>query len=355
MGSAAYAAARPARSARWTTVIPGAVVTRQPPALHGSRPSQLLDRVAPVFPDLGVLELRQGAVAGDYGWIVTPDGVLLPDHAWHGPGARRGWIRQTTGREFRVERLKGRALSLATFAGANNFGHFLMDSLPRIHLAELAGMGPGDVDHVIVNVPAPRLWPILEQLGIAADRVVQGRPGVALRPDRLIAPSFPGVRCNYQPWLPAWLRARLGPSVVRRHRRIYVPRLHARRILNIDDLLPVLLEHGFETVDPGDHPDPFRMFAEATVVVGVHGAGLTDLAFCAPGTAVLELLPEGHQAPYYYTLADSAGLRYGHLVVESRLDALPEGSPPNKADVWVDPVEFRAAVEATLEQAAAAV
>ena len=111
-------------------------------------------------------------------------------------------------------------------------------------------------------------------------------------------------------------------------------------------MLPILDEFGFEVYRPGaTSEDPRRVFAEATVVAGGHGAGLTDLAFCRPGTAVLELFPDSHVRAYYWTLALSAGLRYGYLIGDA--EPGPKGNP-SKYDYRIDPDEFRAALEATV-------
>jgi len=351
MASSAYAATG---QARWTVVEPATTLHRRPPVHHGSLPSGLLERVVPDLPDLGVLDLAHGITAGPYGWIVTPDGHLLPDHAFHGPGTRRRRTQQFSGRTFDVERVTGTALSIATYAGWKNYAHFLLDSVTRLHLAEAAGFPPGSVDHVIVGVPNDPARRILERLGVTPDRMLETRDGIALRPERLIAPSFPGLPRNYPPWVPTYLRERLVPAGLTRHRRLYLPRTRARRILNIDELMPMLLEHGFEVFDPELAVDPISTFAEATVVVAGHGAALAGLAFCAPGTAVLEVLPSGHQMPYYYTLAESAGLHYGYLIAASVPEGSPPGLPVDKVDMRVDAAAFREALEATLERAGVA-
>lgn len=346
-GSAEYAATH--RDARWTVVHPAEHVVRQPPVRYGTRPSRLQERVVERFPDLGVLQLQDGYVAGRYGWIVSSDRHLLPDHAWHGEGVRRRRAQEAGGRILEVVHLRGSALSLATYAGGANYAHFVLDSLPRIHLAEAAGAGPGTVDHVIANVINPGTRDLLRRLGVPPDRIVEPCDGVALRVDRLVAPTFPGVRRNYPPWVARYLHDGLAPAGATGDRRLYIPRLQARRIRNIDEVMPVLRERGFETFDPATHPDPFAVFAEARAVVAVHGAALAALAACPPGAAVLELLPSEHQVPYYYTLADSAGLHYGHLVV----DSLPDQPDvrPDKVDVHVPPDELAAALDGTLERA----
>ena len=52
-----------------------------------------------------------------------------------------------------------------------------------------------------------------------------------------------------------------------------------------------LAKHGFETVQAESLSisEQARLFAEAKIVLGPHGAGFTNIAFCKPGTKVVEL------------------------------------------------------------------
>ncbi|KAF4678082.1 hypothetical protein FOL47_005361 [Perkinsus chesapeaki] len=59
-----------------------------------------------------------------------------------------------------------------------------------------------------------------------------------------------------------------------------------------------------------------ELFSRAAVVVGVHGAGLSNILFCRKGTAVIEL---GFATPlswHYMYLAEALGLRYERVLVD---------------------------------------
>ena len=76
----------------------------------------------------------------------------------------------------------------------------------------------------------------------------------------------------------------------------------------------ILKKYDFKIYNPADYDRTYMDFAEATIIVGTH---LSDLAFCQPGTKVLELIPTEHPFPYYYTLSDAANLKYHCLVCKS--------------------------------------
>ncbi len=327
--------------ARWELVRPAETVDRPPPIRFGPRAADLPSRMEDI-PDLGVLHASRVSIVGPNGLAVTDDGHVLSDLSfWH--GFPEGLVRSEA---TPVRRVRGTLISLASDHATTNYGHYLLDALPRLDLLERAGIALADADHVYCAVPGRRAMRLLDALGVPDGRRIYAQPGVAIRADLSILPSFPGARRNYPPWVVDFLRERLGVSAGPPTRRLYVPRSTHRRISNIEELRPILEANGFETFDAGADEDPRHTFAEAAVVVGGHGAGLADLAFCRPGTRVLELLPDSHPMPFFATLAGSGGLRYGYL--------LGEGIPPSERlprsrwDFRVDPELFRSALEDTI-------
>lgn len=63
-----------------------------------------------------------------------------------------------------------------------------------------------------------------------------------------------------------------------------------------------------------------ELMSGAEVVVGVHGAGFTNLSFCQAGTKVVEIFGD-YIVPCYWALSTVAGLDYAQFMAES---AIPE-------------------------------
>ncbi len=101
-------------------------------------------------------------------------------------------------------------------------------------------------------------------------------------------------------------------------RRLYISRQDAkiRRLLVEDEVAAALTKDGFEivTLTGMKFRDQVAMFASAAVVVSMHGAGLSNIAFMPPGGVVVELLAPDRLWPTYRGIAARAGLHYAPYI-----------------------------------------
>lgn len=161
--------------------------------------------------------------------------------------------------------------------------------------------------------------------------------GAALTAPRLrFALQEHGSEVVVSPALLEWWRSlwrSLAPPLSPPRRRLFISRRGARsrRCLNERDLLARLAPLGFERLQLEDLSPRRQLeaFASAAVVVGAHGAGLTNVVACPEGATLVELLPGEGAFNHYFLMASVLGLRHGHLM----------GSRPDPAseDFTVDP------------------
>lgn len=99
---------------------------------------------------------------------------------------------------------------------------------------------------------------------------------------------------------------------------LYVTRkgTRLRQLRNEAALRSRLEERGFSTFAPDakDHRQQIETFRAAKVVVAVHGAALTNLLFCRPGTKVIEIFPANRIKSTYLWLAYKLGLDYSSVI-----------------------------------------
>lgn len=108
------------------------------------------------------------------------------------------------------------------------------------------------------------------------------------------------------------------PVPARAGRRIFLSRGKAklRRLINEAELIELARERGFEPfiAHDGNHPDQVRVFAEASHIVAVHGAGLANLLFAPAGARLLELFPANFTKSTFAWMAARLGIGYHWLV-----------------------------------------
>jgi capsular polysaccharide biosynthesis protein len=120
-------------------------------------------------------------------------------------------------------------------------------------------------------------------------------------------------------WLWDELATHLGIDRSRQTRRIFISRSRAlrRKLLNEDQLLSRLKGFErcfFEELTPGEQ---VRMCSEASVIVGGHGAGFSNIVTAGQGCHIVELMGKGYQAACYYHLAGVKDLSYSVFVTET--------------------------------------
>lgn len=89
-------------------------------------------------------------------------------------------------------------------------------------------------------------------------------------------------------------------------------------------------------------PEQASLFANADVIMGLHGAGLANLAFTRPGTLTVELLPprlDLARTVLFWTIGAIMSNRYAQLVCPGAPDQ--NGAEWSTRDITVDCAHFR--------------
>jgi capsular polysaccharide biosynthesis protein len=222
-------------------------------------------------------------------------------------------------------KVRGTVFSLlAGGGGAINYGHWLLDVLPRLHLLRRSGWWE-QVDWFLVpSLQYKFQRETLELLGIPLDKCLASDTHRHIQADTLLASTSPrGNGLAYPVWAVSYLRESFlpqagfaGPPL------LYVSRRDSRmRTVRNEAAVEALLQrYGFasEVLSPLTMPEKVALFAGASCIVTPTGAGLNNAVFSQPGAHVLELQSTAFLTPDFADLVQKAGLSYEYLVADDR-------------------------------------
>jgi len=219
--------------------------------------------------------------------------------------------------------IPGKTLVLAS-TGGDTYFHWMTDVLPRIRIVQQAGYDLATFDHFLINgLDQPFQQETLNALNIATERCLtfSGR-SKAFRLEDAILPSLPGVPGVVPPETVEFLQGTISVKKTGSGRKIFIGRGEAkhRALLHEGEISGNLLKRGFESVDCGklSVQEQAEVFGAAEVVVGAHGAALTNLVFCRPGIRVVELFGPRYVNPCYRDLCVAGGLRHSAVIGDGK-------------------------------------
>ena len=290
--------------------------TPQPELIDG-QPRYRPEGVA-LSPRRRLLALDDAAIAGTDGVVYCPRqrvAVAETVRRWNESAARHPLLAALNFPP--AQPLPGLTLSLCTLDG-EGFYHFLLEALPRLQLARpwLAR-----IDHFLVNgTPGSFHERWLAAAGVPVEKIIRLAGLSHFRCAQLL---FAGPLCHDAqptPWLARAIREVLAvpPAAAPGSQRIWISRTDAgaRQLAWENDLLAAL--GGFARVELARlaPAEQIKLMAGAAVVAGPHGAGFSNLVFCAPGVRSMELMPDTRHRPLFGRLAGATGGEHAWAAVD---------------------------------------
>jgi hypothetical protein len=261
-------------------------------------------------PPYKVFRLDRARIFGPGGAVVTEQGDIVTDGLWCKPPFHIDEVFWRL-RFPRARRLHGRYCTIASNV-AGGYYHWIMECLPRLIGLEVAGIKTPDMKVVVNGALSAFQQRSLELLHCKEDALFR-LDRSCCEIDTLFVPTNPKIN----PLSVEWLRSRFAPlfATDAARLRLYVSRSRAgqRKVVNEDDLLPVLQRHGFQVIhtEDLDLAEQVRAFSQAEMVAGPHGAGLVNMVFAREGCKVVELCHPFYAGQYiYYLLASTLGFPY---------------------------------------------
>jgi hypothetical protein len=246
----------------------------------------------------------------------------------------------------RPERITGLTVPLLA-PGSSGYYHFLLDALPRLFLIADSSFLPQRVESVLVNerfISATAF--VLQVLGLeewCSHLVPVGRRAT-YDCDEVLTTTPP----TFMGWpSPNTLGCFSRLTKISREKpgqhKLYIGRDGRRKITNEDKLTKKLKEFGylFPDLDSMRFEDQCSLFADASHVVGPHGAGLANVIF-SPNAEVFEIMSPSYFNLSNATISESKGLH--HIVC-----CVPQSIRPEHSEVVNDHEDFEVDVGFIME------
>lgn len=286
-----------------------------------------------VMPETGILALENAFIDMD-GLTHNSEGAAVLSISWFEDIRSRDILKWVSAfkrhklDKFSIESSEhkaGSALNLCAAWSIFNPGHFQMDVLGMLGLVKASSsVDLNDFDYICV--PANDIIlkkDLLRKLNIPESKIINIDGSQVYSFDFLATPSLNGAACRYRRGAFDYARELFGCSKEKQgNRLLYVAREDSGRdIHNLEEVEDMLHELGFQKIRTKSLKNYVKLFSEASVVVGAHGAGLANCMFCPSSATLVELIPDFHQYPYYMSLADSVGMNYtGLICADARVD-----------------------------------
>lgn len=211
-------------------------------------------------------------------------------------------------------------------AGSFNYGHWLVDDLPRIKAWVELRKRLGITCAILLPSHGNVMDTIrLQSMRTLIDPMIKAK---FINPKKTIAVRnlYFATPVSFHPriknpsaihFVQSSAAARFATNQAEPYRKLFVARRppNSRAITNFNALWSFLSDRGFEMMEPEKHAfaEQVTMFQEARIVVGQMGAAMTGTIFCRPATNILYLAPIGWAEPFYLDLAAVAGQQYDIL------------------------------------------
>ena len=272
---------------------------------------------------------------------IIKDNFLLPKLSFQQVNGKLSSIKYNSvlkkGTTSLVKKFTGTILNLSQGGSGNNYFHFIFDIVPRIYISQKKIKKKIDF-YYVAN---PQSWQIkiFNFLGISKKKLINSSKFKHIFADEIICIEHPwynkGYFQNEVKKLPEWVIFINREIFLKKSKKFSSPRkifldrstskFNHCKIFNQSSLNKWLKKDNFSIYTPEtlSQEKQICLFNNASIILGAHGAALTNIIFCKPGTKVIEIIPADHPNKKCERISKILKLRY------FRIKTKPDNSDKN--------------------------
>ena len=272
---------------------------------------------------------------------VIKDNFLLPELSFQQVNGRLKSIKYNSvlkkGTTSLAKKFSGTVLNLSQGGSGDNYFHFIFDIIPKIYIS--LNQIKKKINFYYVSRPQKWQIKIFKILGVSEKKLIDSSKYKHIFADKVICIDHPwynkGYIQNEVKKIPKWVmlinrKIFLNKSVrFNSFKKVFLDRSTSRfnhcKIFNQSSLDDWLKKNSFGIYTPEklSHEKQIYLFRNASIILGAHGAALTNIVFCKPGTKVIEIIPADHPNKKCERISKILKLRY------FRIKTKPDNSDKN--------------------------
>ena len=227
---------------------------------------------------------------------------------------------------------KGTLFCAIQDASENNFSHWLLDILPRLKILEKY-KSINEIDYFLFpEIKHNYQYETLKILDIPLEKILNNKKYRHLQSSKMIVTSHPWHTKGYvhkeiiniPKWIILWLREKFLTSATYENinDKIFIDRSDSSfdhcQIINTNEVWNFLKNRGFKKyrLTEINFMNQIGIFNNAKIIVGAHGAGMTNMIFSKPKCKVIELKPRHHINKFFKRVSEINDLDHKEIISE---------------------------------------
>ena len=278
---------------------------------------------------------------------IIKDNFLLPKLSFQQVNGRLRSIKYNSvlkkGTTSLIKKFSGTVLNLAQGGSGNNYFHFIFDIVPRLYISEKKIKKK--INFYYVSSPQKWQIKIFKILGISKKKLIDSSKYKHIFADKVICIDHPwynkGYFQNEVKKIPGWIiqiNREIFSKKLKKNKilkkfktpeKIFLDRSTSKfnhcKILNQNSINYWLKKKDFGIYAPEilSQEKQICLFKNASIILGAHGAALTNIIFCKPKTKIIEIIPSDHPNKKCERISKILKLRY------FRIRTTPDNSNKN--------------------------
>jgi len=241
-------------------------------------------------------------------------------------------IIKTGTRKFIQKKIKGNILSLVQGASAiGNYGHWILDTIPKLIITKKF-KDLNSFDAILMpNIKKKFQTDSLEYFNISKNKILDGSEITRLYADKITIPSHPYWELNKHQFETV---AKVDQDILKSIRKIFLQNsslnkkknenifidrsdsiFNHNKLVNNLEIIDYLKKKEFLIIKLSElsFNEQIKIFNEAKIIIGSHGAGLTNLIFCEPSTKVIEIGNPNFDCDVFRNISNIQNLNYSFI------------------------------------------